>query len=182
MSNGNKGDTVEELFATAKSTNMRLAMLEKLLHEQHMSVQDAIERSQNRGADTAERKPFVKLSSATSDAINKNPQLRHGRSWFLSSAQKEASAAILSLADNVDLSQNSNSYFDGIASPYQPTHEDIERALQDGTKVRPELAILAKRMRIDEMREVENSAENRANFFFFLVGAAFAVFFLFMFN
>ena len=180
--NDRKDGTVEELFATAKSTNMRLVMLEKLLQEQHLSVQDAIARSQTGGAEVGERKPYVKLSGKTSDAINKNPQLRHGRSWVLSSSQKEASAAILSLADEVDQSQDPNNYYDGLASPYRPTREDIEAALQNGTKFRPEMAILAKRIQLDEFKNEEGSDENRMNFFFFVIGAIFAVFLLFMFK
>ena len=175
-----KISTVEELVATAKSTNMRLAMLEQLLRERSINVQDAAENWQNAAASALTKKPFVKLASTTSDAINKTAHERHGRSWFHSSTQQDHSARFADVTDENDPVLNSFKYFEGVALPFRPSNEDIERALQSGTKVHPELAMLAKRMAFEASRDSMEANENRINFYYFLIGAAVTAFALFL--
>ena len=177
-----KVDAVADLIAATKATNMRLAMLEQLLREQHVSVQDVVEKPQVAGSEGAAKKLFVKLASATSDAINQNQHERHGRSWFQSSRKTDTPAQFHERAEENESISKANNYFDGIALPYRPSRDDIESALQNGIKAQPELAILVRRLDFSEPKGSVETAENGINFFFFLIGAAMAVFLLFMFR
>ena len=173
--------SVEELLAATKSTNMRLAMLELLLREQHQGLRDTIETSYQLDAFGSEKKPFVKLASTTSDAINQNQHQSHGRAWIQNSAQTDTATLFREHFEIEEPVLNQNILFDGMALPFRPSREDIETALQSGFLEKTELALLIRYLDFNEPKNSFGENGPRTNVLYFLIGAIFVAVILLIF-